>query len=270
MKIGFCLRVDSAVDTFKTASVKTMKWEKLATKNESLQQLIAKTYVDSSNKAELIKDGSFNAKEYAASTPRILWFLKEPYCDGDSPTGGGWEITKDADSDKIAKWRTFQPICSINHGIWRGIHDWEQMPKVNDSAKIRLGLKKIAFINVSKLPGLKTSAWRKIAKAYAQYRAVLHKQIEIYEPNIIFGCDPHINLLIRDMGFNSKQWLWFDPAQIRPSAAVIKVSERLRIIWVDHPSARGQRRRYVNDAICAAVSPMETTMPTGPSMLQGW
>lgn len=112
---------------------------------------------------------------------------------------------------------------------------------------MRVGLKKIAFINVSKLPGLKVSPWNRISEAYQKHRAVILDQIRTYDPNVVFACDPHVNMILRDFGFSQVQWRWFN------TAASIEISPDQRLVWVGHPSSRTKRAAYVNDAIKAAT-----------------
>ena len=192
---------------------------------------------------------------YLQSKLRILWVLKEPYDYGEGygdARDGGWSLTDDCmnkQSDKTSRQRAFQPICYINYGIWSGVHDWDEMPWLSACEEIRSGLRKIAFINISKLPGLKWSPRDRILQAYQKHRGIILDQIKTYAPNIIFVCDPHANLVLKDLGFAESQWKW-----LTKSAASIQVSSEQRIVWVGHPSSRAKRAPYVNDAIKAATA----------------
>jgi hypothetical protein len=78
---------------------------------------------------------------------------------------------------------------------------------------------------------------------------VILDQIKTYAPNIIFACNPHANLILKDLGFAESQWKQFG------SAASIKISTTQRLVWVAHPSQRSTKRAdYVNDAIKAATA----------------
>ncbi|HWQ90117.1 MAG TPA: hypothetical protein VN673_00480 [Clostridia bacterium] len=215
-----------------------------------LRAAINRAYIDPKDQSEPIYDGVVDPDQYACASPRIMWMLKEPYDDGRERKGGGWSLTEllKNDTDRMSRQRAFQPICYICYGIWSGIADWNIMPWLRDSEAIRNGLKKIVFINVSKLPGLKSSSWGSIAKSYEDHRILLLDQINTYGPNLIFACDPHVNLIARDLGISAPNWKWFG------SAAVIQTAAEQRLVWVGHPSQRTDRAAYVNDAIRAATS----------------
>lgn len=216
-----------------------------------IKQRMKREYV-ATEKSAPIFDGVVNPQHYLSSSPPILWILKEPYCDGNKPEGGDWSLVEalNDNTDSWSRLRAFQPICYINHGIWTGQHDWNKMPWLRDSVEIRMGLKKIAFINISKLPGLKWSPTGRIVEAYQKYREVVLDQIKTYAPKIIFACDPHANLLLREFGLS--QWTWFG------SAASVHASSGQRLVLVRHPSSRTNRATYVNDAIKAATAELAT------------
>ena len=71
-----------------------MNIEKLVREEERIQAVIQREYVGRQN-AWPIPDGVVNLQQYIESSPRILWILKEPYCDGKTCTGGGWSLTFD-------------------------------------------------------------------------------------------------------------------------------------------------------------------------------
>lgn len=224
---------------------------------ERILERIKQEYVDTLGKSEVISDGIVCPEIYVATSPRILWILKEPYDNGDSygdARDGGWSLTyhcMNQKTDETARNRAFQPICYIDYGIRNKIYDWNEMPWLRDCIEIRTTLKNIAYINVSKLPGLKVSPWTRISAAYEKYRRLILDQIKTYNPNIIFACNPHANLLLRDFGFLESQWKWFH------SAASVQISQGQRLVWVGHPSSRVKRATYVNDAIKAATADLE-------------
>jgi len=122
------------------------------------------------------------------------------------------------------------------------------MPELNDCEEIRNGLKKIAYINISKLPALKSTPVDRIVEAYQKHRGLILDQIKTYAPNIIFACNPHANLLLKDLGLEESQWKQFG------TAASIKISPGQSLVWVAHPSQRSIKRAvYVNDAIKASA-----------------
>jgi len=228
--------------------------EYLAAKDREIERRVYNEYVDPTGLSEAITDGIVEPTEYINAPKRILWFLKEPYDDGDKKEGGGWSLTKSClleKNDEISRSRTFQPICYINYGIFKGIADWEQMPWLRDSEEIRHTLRKIAFINVSKLPGLKRSFWNEIADAYHKHRELLLAQIAAYTPQIIFACEPHIHGLAQDLGSHVNN------AESFGSASALQLANGTRLVWVYHPAQTNKglgRKNYVNDAIRASTA----------------
>ena len=220
----------------------------LLEEEERIKAAIKREYVGPPD-ALPIDDGIVNRQQYIESSPRVLWILKEPYCDGDTRTGGGWSMSQllNEETDRMSRGKAFKPICYINYGIWTGVHDWNKMPYLKDCEEIRNGLKRIAFINVSKLPGLTSSPSARIEAAYRKHRDLILDQIKTYEPNIIFACNPHVNLLLQDLGFSPSQWTWFR------SAASVRITTDRRLVSVGHPS-RKKELPYVNDAIEAATA----------------
>jgi hypothetical protein len=234
-----------------------MNLNQLLDEEKRIKATIKHEYVDQTGDSLPIYDGIVNPGQYISSTQRILWILKEPYDNGvayGDGKDGGWSLTEDCmnkDTDMTSRKRAFQPICYIDYGIWTGVHAWDDMPWLRNSEEIRLGLKNIAYINISKLPGLKWSPRDRILEAYQKYKCVILDQIKTYAPNIIFACNPHANLILNDFGFLDSQWQRFG------SAASIRVSSDQRLVWVGHPSSRTKRATYVNDAIKAATADID-------------
>ncbi|MEI8292027.1 MAG: hypothetical protein WCH99_21365 [Verrucomicrobiota bacterium] len=229
-----------------------MDLRQIIKEGERIKETIKREYVDPMGKSEPIYDGIANPELYLQSKQRILWILKEPYDNGEKlgdAEDGDWSIAEamNNEPDKLSRWKVFRPICYINYGIWTGDDDWNYMPELNDCEEIRNGIKKIAYINISKLPALKTTLVGRIVEAYQKHRGLILDQIRTYAPNIIFTCNPHVNLILKDLGFPEPQWMQFG------TAASIKISTEQRLVRVNHPSQRSLKRAdYVNDAIKAA------------------
>ena len=64
-------------------------------------------------------------------------------------------------------------------------------------------LKSIAYINVKKLPGHKSSYYKTIHNAYDKHKDILLKQIEYINPDIIIGGST-LGLFINDLGLSRK------------------------------------------------------------------
>ena len=232
-----------------------MNLNQIIIEEKRLREIIDREYVGPTQESKPISkpiyDGIVNPEQYISSSPRILWILKEPYDKGTDYTGGGYSITDNLlnkDTNRMSRARAYQPICYINYGIWENVHAWDQMPRLKDCEKMRNGLRKIAYINISKLPGLKQTPWKRIVQAYQKYHHVIRDQISTYAPNIIFSCNPHANMLPKDLGLTTSQWQPFG------SAAAILISSEQRLVRVAHPSCRMNRAAYIDDAIKAATN----------------
>lgn len=236
--------------------MKTNFAQYLITEENDIHREITESYINATNESWAITDGLVEPQQYAISRPRILWILKEPYDEGTERKGGGWSLTKDLlfeRTDEMSRKRAFQPICYITHGIHSGVSDWDKMEWLRDSHDIRHSIRKIAFINVSKLPGLKTSSDALISIAYQKYRPTILRQIQVYAPDLIFACNPHVHIIAKDLGvtIDADQWQSFG------TAAAVMLPSGQRLVWVYHPSQRKRgvtRVSYVNNAIQAATA----------------
>ncbi len=154
----------------------------------TLDALIEKHCIDESGKSEPIFDGVTDIDIYYNEKIKILWILKEPY-DGEDCSGGGWKLFSDINQNliEIGKNRTFQPIIYTTYGILNNFKQYEDMDYIRDDPQMTMILKRIAYINIKKLPGFRRTPWSTLSKAYKENREILFKQIDLYNPNIIIG-----------------------------------------------------------------------------------
>lgn len=154
-------------------------------------------------KADLnpIYDGLLgNEKEWKKQDTRIMWVLKEAYdeVDNGKPKGGGWSfeerLSNEKDSfpfgEEVESKNTWLNMLYVSYGIQKG---FSKLPKnefgLNEDINVDEAiLKKIAFINVSKMPGKKNTKMPELKPKFEIWEEILMKQIKEYEPNIIiFG-----------------------------------------------------------------------------------
>lgn len=139
-----------------------------------------------------ITDGVCDFEGYLNTNPKVMWILKEPndQCSDGKLAGGGWSIVEESfkkDIDSVAKQPTWQTIIYVMYGYLNGLkyNDMDFIRKNKDMAKI---MQKIAYLNVSKMPGYNISSKDGIEKYYTQWKPILDRQIETYNPDvIIFG-----------------------------------------------------------------------------------
>lgn len=220
-----------------------------------INKVVEEKIVDPSKRRSPILDGVVDPETYVNSDRRILWFLREPYDERDNgkASGGEWSLVDWIKEDLVraSRIKTYQTIGYITHGVLDHIHDWDEMDWISESEKIRSRLLSIALINTSKLPGLTSSNYGEIAQAFEQNGPILHDQIEAFRPDVIFACAPAVHRLKEDLADPGTEWSEFG------MASAVMLRDRTKLVWVYHPSARKNRRSYVNDAIRATVNPLE-------------
>jgi len=140
---------------------------------------------------DIVYDGIVDIEEYYSSPLKLLWILKDP----NSPDDSDWDM-RDALSDLKNKngrglkygWaNTFTPIVYTTYGIFNKV-SWEDMGNFYEDQSMIDILKKVAYINVKKVPGVGESDWNEMKSYYKENKRALHEQIELINPEIIiFG-----------------------------------------------------------------------------------
>ena len=166
--------------------------------------------IEEQNNRQLITDGIVNLEEYYNSHIKIMWILKEPYCDKNNG-GGGWSLIKNLNDERAIGKKTdcqstWHPISYTTYGILNEFVKFEKMPTIAANKLIQMSLRKIAFINVQKLPGLTRTSDAQLKKYYNNNKEILLRQIEVYQPDIIIG-GKTLQLLKPDLNISKKEEL---------------------------------------------------------------
>lgn len=196
---------------------------------------------------EPITDGVCDFEGYLNSNPKVMWILKEP--NGQCPNGeldrGGWSIPEESfkkDIEGVAKIQSWQPIIYVMYGYLNGLM-YNDMDYIRNNLEMAKVLQKIAYLNVSKIPGHSTSYKNDIEQCYTQWKSILDKQIEIYAPDvIIFGYTfDHFRSYFEEQGLKKINNYpgWID---------VYKSGNRI-LLDAYHPARKGQV--YVDTLISA-------------------
>ena len=157
-----------------------------------LQGQITKSYKKyETDDRGLISDGIVNLREYYDSDLKIMWILKEPYDEGDN-TGGWWSLTnaigKEPNKFVLGGSRsTWQPIVYATYGIHNNVLNYSDMGYIRNNHEMMNILKKIAFINIQKMPAGTRTYYNNIQSAYKSNKEILLTQIKTYNPDIIIG-----------------------------------------------------------------------------------
>jgi len=173
-----------------------------------------------------IRDGIVNPKEYWKEKVKILFLLKE--------VNGGkdWDLReflreggRKQTWNNVSRW-----IIGINN-IGRDI-SWEELENITDIQR-KEALQQIAVVNVKKVSGGHTSVKEQISKAADINSERLHKQIDMYQPDIVIcgGTDgAYFNSITEYKNPDWKQTkhgIWY----------VVEPNGRI-IISYSHPAAR--------------------------------
>ena len=218
--------------------------------DQRIRHRIDEVYVDPSSNADPIYDGVIDADLYCASVPRIMWILKEPWDDIDS-SGGGWSLSSDLLARKPVSslsQATFHPIIYIAYGLFHDVQAYDQIPWVRDM-DAEDTLRRLAFINVKKLPGVTRGSYSPLIKEwYRRGREVIQEQIAAYAPEIVFGCSPHMPLILDDRIEG-----WRD-RKLTVGSAECVFHDNTMFVHVYHPGqSQVLRAKYVEDALNAVA-----------------
>jgi hypothetical protein len=160
-----------------------------------------------------VVDGIVNIRNYLTVPYKILWILKEPGISaGDEKEKGGWDLVhskEDGISEKDGIWATYcmddmyeqkelaaRRVMLVSYAVFTSIKDKEKefvMPNHSSTEDKKIkALKSIAIINIKKTPGSVKAGEKEISSAYNKNKILLHKQIKVYDPQIIiFGNTIH-------------------------------------------------------------------------------
>lgn len=197
------------------------------------------------------QDGIVNVERWQQQEIRPLFVGKERYELGDDEETQAHQELNDTPGEVCwASPRTWYTTAYVSFGLQNDFVSFNQMPRFQDDDRIVDSLRTIAFINVGKYGGDKTTAWERLNDLYNQNRSVLHEQIALYQPNVIIGWST-LEFFKNDEAFADRlvkenQWTNHD-------AVESWVANGKLYIDAYHPVYRGvNRERYV-DSIMAAV-----------------
>lgn len=236
-----------------------MTAHELAREQVRINRLARTTYVDPKQLAWPITDGVSDSETYLSAPLRIMWFLKEAYCDGKNG-GGGWchaRYIRKTPAAELTR-HTFHPIIYLTHALLTGQHDWEKIPWVRDMPEeATKAMHSIAFINAKKLPGVTCGVSGNVVKHWFNIgREVINRQIQVFDPQIIFGCQPHMGQIFAEAGLTHGNGI-----TTVGSADYAWLGGRL-YVHVYHPGNRMVKKRtYFEDALRAAVEGLKIALP---------
>lgn len=132
-----------------------------------------------------IEDGVVDEETYLASSPKLLFVLKE--ANDSDPGPGGWDLRKFLQDG--ARSQTWDTVTRWVEGIRRLPEDipWQEVAEV-DAERRRRTLRSIAALNLKKFPGGHTTDGGVLRAAALEDKLFLEKQFAIYDPDIVIFC----------------------------------------------------------------------------------
>lgn len=218
---------------------------------KEIEELICKNYVDENGLCDPIVDGIVNIEKYLQSKFKILWILKEPYdyVEDGLPSGGGWHfcndfIAPDGFYKRIGKSHpTWHPIIYTSFGLLNDFIQYDSMDYIRDDKSMAEIIRSVAVINVKKLPGFtRTYDYGIICNAYNKNKAILLKQIDTYNPDIIIGGST-LDLFYDDLKISK------DKIKNNGSVDYATINSKLFISAYHPGQTQVTRDNYVNDII---------------------
>jgi hypothetical protein len=193
----------STADTI-TKHSRTIKIKELFKTNNNMNQTLKEDFFDEEIKKNWGEsatfDGITNIEEFQKAPVKILWILKEAN-NGDEENPILFyqrefhkDITKqNREGKNYPWWNTYSNILYASYGIlhnevfkdFNGMEDVDTKTATIDNEYV---LSRIAFINVKKGSGGKSSNNSTIAKSYLDNKEALLQQIKGISPDVIINC----------------------------------------------------------------------------------
>lgn len=208
---------------------------------EEIKRKIRERSKDPKFDACYILDGIADIEGYINSKPRIAWILKEAWGDD----GIGWDLSSQViatqNKTSISKTPSFKRVAYASRGIHTDAN-WDDLPWITEDENVVNAIKKIAWINISKIAGQSTSPDKRIEEAFDNWKDIIKEQLDLYNPQVyILG--------------NTFKWVAnffeidnIEPIKLDSSWAYVRKDGKI-IIWAFHPSKIMKDERYVDDIV---------------------
>ena len=144
------------------------------------------------NKAPIVIDGIINNELFSKAKHKILWVLKEPYCDGQLSYPNyikNKEIFKFG--SKFPKPDSFwSKIAYTNYGLLHDYYHLFSVPRIRHNEEVFNALQVCALVNIKKIKeGYTESDDDNILAHYINSKQLILEQIMLINPDIIIFAD---------------------------------------------------------------------------------
>lgn len=200
-----------------------------------------------------IYDGVADIESYLKSSLKIMWVMKEPYDDmdeNDMPIGGGWYMWDAFKNEKAWKQKSWKGMTYATYGFRNNLY-YDKLPAIRQNKNMLDVLKGVAYINMSKMPGLRNTPKSKAQSYYNLWKDILYKQMVVYEPDVIIFAGTFSFFYNSDELDSSVQECFVNP-DIDPNIkAIVYKYDGKWLISVRHPSRDGEKEVYIDTLIDA-------------------
>jgi hypothetical protein len=182
------------------------------------------------NRPGFVADGAVDETAYLASSPRLLFVLKEV----NDPHGGDWDLREFLlDGGRAQTWnnvtRWIDGIRSLPDDI-----PWNAVAEITDGRRQRT-LRSIVAMNLKKSPGGHTTDPAALSNAAAADAALINRQFALYEPDLVICCGADTSNIfdgLVDLG-GEPRW-----KATRRGIRYREFQERRFVVSFAHPEAR--------------------------------
>ena len=184
-----------------------------------------------SSRPRLVSDGLVDEAAYVASSPRVVFVLKEV---NDDKGHGGWDL-REYVLQKDIKWQTWYTVTRWMRGLRRLDRDltWPEIQAKPSAAERRDALRSLCIINLKKEPGAASSNRAAVHQYASEDSVYLREQFDLYDPDLV---------ICGGVGEAFRSVIDAGPWQ-RTSRGVryVEVADSCHVIDYYHPQARYPR-----------------------------
>ena len=138
-----------------------------------------------SKREQFVTDGVVDKDAYMASSPRLLFVLKEV----NDPGGGGWDLREFLRNRGCDYTSTWANISRWIEGIRRLPQDipWQELEEIDPKRRQR-AFHSIAAVNLKKSPGGGSTDWKELWAAVNVDGPFLKRQLALYGADVVICC----------------------------------------------------------------------------------
>ena len=148
-------------------------------------------------------DGAVCGETYQSTTPRFLFLLKEV----NDPEGGNWDLREFL--RKGGQGQTWNNVTRWTRGILALPERlaWQELENIDPEARIE-ALKKIAAVNIKKIPGGGAADLGGLYDFAHANDGFLRRQLDLYRPHLIVGCGADVTRVFFDAVYPDTDTRW--------------------------------------------------------------